>query len=453
LVTAVLVLATALALGAAGCGGGGSSSSTEGDDDRQVVRFQRPTEPGPDPFTRPADRSGPTTVTVTVERTGQGPYGGTGSDLVCDRELLIRSLRARPDRLRAWALVRHLSPTYRAVATYIRSLRPVTLTRDTRITNHSFVGGQAIAFQSILQAGTAVLVDEKGIPVARCRCGNPLLEPIYIPEAICLSCPPQYEPPPPCQPYGNCWRRYPDPPPIIDVFEPETTPTTTAEPPAVTEPPPAVTEPPPATTEPPPPPPPPPATTEPPPPPASTEAPPPPPPPTENPSAAFSPSSGPRGVPLTFQVLGFAPNAALNLTLTWPDGTVEQFTLNADASGQAQRSFQGFSNNPLRHIHRRGREPVHRRPGSGAVPARRLDADAPITLRGRSGCGTQPLKNGTKRASRGAPKTRSRPFQWTRPALPRRPKEFHTQLLRAQPSVKVSRGASPAADRSLARRS
>jgi hypothetical protein len=90
--------------------------------------------------------------------------------------------------------------------------------------------------------------------------------------------------------------------------------------------------------------PPPPVTTEAAPPPVTTEAPPPL--PAESPSASFSPSSGPRGVPLTFAVSGFAPNSTLQLTLTWPDGTVEHFTMDTDASGGAQRGFQGYSNNP-----------------------------------------------------------------------------------------------------------
>jgi hypothetical protein len=131
----------------------------------QTVRFQAPTDNGPDPFTAPAERRG----AKRVEVTGSGPFGGTGSDLVCDRELLIRSLVARPDRLREWARVLGLTPSTRVVASYIRKLRPATLTRDTRVTNHSFVDGRAVAFQSILQAGTAVLVDKDGVPVARCR--------------------------------------------------------------------------------------------------------------------------------------------------------------------------------------------------------------------------------------------------------------------------------------------
>ena len=210
-----------------------------GDDDAepaadkgQIVRFQKPTDDGPDPFTKPADVRGEDMVDV-----GSGPFGGTGSNLVCDRELLIRSLRARPDRLREWARVLKIDPTYSAVARYIRKLRPVTLTQDTRVTNHSFVNGKAVGFQSILQAGTAVLVDKDGKPVARCRCGNPLLEPVDIETARCYGCPPRYKPRPPCDYYdyddadydryddtdyertydpadyrGKCYEPYPDPP-------------------------------------------------------------------------------------------------------------------------------------------------------------------------------------------------------------------------------------------------
>ena len=169
----------------------------------QTVRFQEPTDDGPDPFTKPADGHGGDRV-----RVGSGPFGGTGSDLVCDRELLIDSLAARPDRLREWARVLGLRQDQRRVAAYIRRLRPVTLTRDTRVTNHSFVDGRAVAFQSILQAGTAVLVDKDGVPVARCRCGNPLLEPVFIEEAECFGCPPDYRPPPPCEYYDYDDREY-----------------------------------------------------------------------------------------------------------------------------------------------------------------------------------------------------------------------------------------------------
>lgn len=218
----------------------------------QTVRFQKPTEAGPDPFTKPADVHGSQRVQV-----GSGPFGGTGSDLVCNRELLIRSLKARPDRLREWARVVGVEPSYAAVARYIRRLRPVTLTRDTRVTNHSFVDGRAVPFQAILQAGTAVLVDKDGTPVARCRCGNPLTKPVFYSQATCNGCPPHYRPPRPCryhdyndseyrqqgddyfkQTYnpndyrGACYRPYLNPPKVALRVRPPPEPTLEPAPPA-----------------------------------------------------------------------------------------------------------------------------------------------------------------------------------------------------------------------------
>lgn len=282
----------------------------------QTVRFQDPTDTGPDPFTKPADRHGGDRV-----RVGSGPFGGTGSDLVCDRELLIDSLAARPDRLREWARVLGLRQDLRTVAAYIRKLRPVTLTRDTRVTNHSFVDGRAVAFQSILQAGTAVLVDKDGVPVARCRCGNPLLKPIFIPEATCYGCPPNYEPPPPCEyydyddveynRYGDAyWKRtyvrrdfvdvcyfpYPDPPRVNR--RPGYTPRRT-------------------------------------------------PPPTQqatNPSASFSPASGTADDTYTLYASGFRPGVTLNVRLTRPDGVGQSYSITTDGSGSGSYTFPRVSN-------------------------------------------------------------------------------------------------------------
>lgn len=245
----------------------------------QTVRFQQPVDVGPDPFIdKPADRKGRKKVKITPSSTevGAGPFGGTGSDLVCDRDLLIESLKARPDRLAEWARVLGVEPTIKAVGEYIVKLHPVTLTRDTRVTNHSFVNGRAVGFQSILAAGTAVLVDDYGNPVVRCRCGNPLLKPIFIPEAVCLACPPRYQPPPAC-PYteettyrrrwypdryysnasydeifirrftSDCYAAYPDPPrvTITDIYNPKFRPRRPARTPR-----PQVTAPPSATTPP-----------------------------------------------------------------------------------------------------------------------------------------------------------------------------------------------------------
>jgi hypothetical protein len=257
----------------------------------QTVRFQSPTETGTDPFTKPADVKGKKKVEV-----GSGPFGGTGSDLVCDRELLIRSLKARPDRLREWARVRGVEPTYTAVARYIRKLKPTTLIVDTRVTNYNYVNGRAVGYQAILQAGTAVLVDDSGKVVARCRCGNPLTEPLYIPEATCYGCPPNYTPPKPC--YGKrCYEPYPDPPPTCCQ---KTTPTTPKEPTGGTSTTPSG---------------------------------------AENPNASWNRSSGTTGDQYVFSISGFAPNTAIAFTLTRPGGGTENYTITTDSNGNGSHVF------------------------------------------------------------------------------------------------------------------
>jgi hypothetical protein len=141
-----------------------------------------------------------------------------------------------------------------------------------------------------------------------------------------------------------------------------------------------------------------------------------------------------------------------------PARDVEHLTMDTDASGGAQRGFQGYSNNPsgtytaVAVNPATGAQaqagPVPARGPGGATPARggpspsgtgRACSSTP-TRRPRSSApySPTPAPTGTRhrrRASRarGAPELAR--LQWTRPALPRRPKEFHTQLLRAQPSV------------------
>ena len=53
----------------------------------------------------------------------------------------------------------------------------MVLRSDTAVTNHGFSNGRATTIPAVLQAGTAVLVDEYGIPRVKCYCGNPLTEP------------------------------------------------------------------------------------------------------------------------------------------------------------------------------------------------------------------------------------------------------------------------------------
>lgn len=87
-----------------------------------------------------------------------------------------RAVPAAPEKNRAFASVQKIEPS--AVPECLRSLTPVQLRMGTRVTNHGFRDGKVTAYQAVLQAGTAVLVDDRGVPRVRCACGNPLLPPV-----------------------------------------------------------------------------------------------------------------------------------------------------------------------------------------------------------------------------------------------------------------------------------
>lgn len=160
------------------------SDSGEADAPREIL-LESAADAGPDPFTPAVDPPAPADAAVLVNATPQSGvtpaagaplYGGSGDDRVCDREAMIAFLTANPSQGRAWAGVAGVP--YADLASYIRSLTPTVLLYDTRVTNHGFSGGRATPRQSVLQAGTAVLVDPSGQPVAKCKCGNPLRPPI-----------------------------------------------------------------------------------------------------------------------------------------------------------------------------------------------------------------------------------------------------------------------------------
>jgi hypothetical protein len=147
--------------------------------------------PGQDPF------SGTVVVGNPPGATSQTPSGATGGDVptipgdtpalyggsrnedVCDRQKLVTFLQQNPDKAAAWAGVLNISVA--DIPTYVDNLTPMQLRADTRVTNHGFVNGHATTLQSVLQAGTAVLVDDQGRPRVKCGCGNPLLDPVATP--------------------------------------------------------------------------------------------------------------------------------------------------------------------------------------------------------------------------------------------------------------------------------
>ena len=207
---AVIGAAVALAVG-------GSTTSAKG----TTVRFLSPFADQPNAFTPSAAVRWHATIKWS------GPFGGTGSNSVCDRDLLIHYLTIRPDRLRAWAQVEGVAPNQLAVSKFVHSLEPATLVRDTRVTDYSYLNGRAYGFQVILQAGTAVLVDARGNIRARCQCGNPLAYPVLYAVESCLGCSAGYSLPL----SGASYAIYPDPPPING---PTTTLTVTPPPPPTT---------------------------------------------------------------------------------------------------------------------------------------------------------------------------------------------------------------------------
>ncbi|OPG04222.1 hypothetical protein B1R27_26055, partial [Streptomyces sp. GKU 895] len=181
--TFVTSCALSAALIVAGCAGGNdTSASTSGELFLQPVAAQ-----GPDPFT--ASTATATATPAPVTRTQQpqpsrqpgvrsvsgatpGLYGGTARTGSCDVNRQIAHLSADPAKERAFAQVAGVAQA--SVPAYLRSLTSVVLRADTRVTDHGYRAGRATSFPAVLQSGTAVLVDNRGVPRVRCACGNPL---------------------------------------------------------------------------------------------------------------------------------------------------------------------------------------------------------------------------------------------------------------------------------------
>ncbi|MFD9356890.1 DUF6777 domain-containing protein [Streptomyces sp. NPDC060031] len=178
---------TALGLFAAACGATGDDGQTKGPAaETQELHLQPVAAAGPDPFTpSSATRESAPVQPPLPNATGQGIrtvnaatpglYGGTHRLGSCDVEQQVRALTDDDAKARAFAEASNVEQG--KIPDFLRGLTPVVLRADTRVTNHGFSGGRANSFQSVLQAGTAVLVDGHGMPRVRCACGNPLLAP------------------------------------------------------------------------------------------------------------------------------------------------------------------------------------------------------------------------------------------------------------------------------------
>lgn len=153
------------------------------------IFLQNASAAGPDPFT-PSTAGEPGTAvtpsvtpnessapggTLKVSGAHPGLYTGRQNEAACDVEKQITYLTLDPDRGKAFADT--LRVRQQDLASHLRSLTPVQLNWDTRVTSHGFKDGKVTDYQAILQAGTPVMVDDHGVPVVRCTCGNPLSAP------------------------------------------------------------------------------------------------------------------------------------------------------------------------------------------------------------------------------------------------------------------------------------
>lgn len=178
-------LLAALCLFTAGCGGSEEKRGTAGSES-QEVHLQPVASAGPAPFTASSATAESAPVQPPLpNQTGQGIrtvnaatpglYGGTQRFGSCDVEQQVRYLTADAAKARAFAEASDIEQA--KIPDFLRGLTPVVLRADTRVTSHGFRDGAADSFQSVLQAGTAVLIDEHGMPRVRCACGNPLQSP------------------------------------------------------------------------------------------------------------------------------------------------------------------------------------------------------------------------------------------------------------------------------------
>ncbi|MFD5595487.1 DUF6777 domain-containing protein [Streptomyces griseorubiginosus] len=185
LIAAAGVAAVVLAVVFTRSGGGSGTAGGKGE-----IFLQAAGKTGPEPFTEstakdssippvsasPAGSSEQANAVRGVDGSAPGLYGGTRNVSSCDVEKQVKALQADPAKNGAFAAVAGVRPS--EVPAFLRGLTPVQLRMDTRVTNHGYRDGAATSYQAVLQAGTAVLVDDRGVPRTRCACGNPLTPPI-----------------------------------------------------------------------------------------------------------------------------------------------------------------------------------------------------------------------------------------------------------------------------------
>jgi hypothetical protein len=103
-----------------------------------------------------------------------GLYGGSKQPTICDVAKLERFLTDPRNHKKALAWAGVLNIGTDEIPEYLDRLTPVLLRHDTLVRNHDYKKEKAVPYNSLLQAGISILVDEQGLPAVKCSCGNPL---------------------------------------------------------------------------------------------------------------------------------------------------------------------------------------------------------------------------------------------------------------------------------------
>lgn len=152
----------------------------------RTVVLLGPDERGGEPFGPSLVVDGGITPTATLDPAARrnpvgdqdGLYFDAMSTSSCNRRALDALLKNNHDLAGAWGSA--LGTTGADAPAYLATLTPVRLRADTRVTAFSYADGEARPYRAILQAGTAVLIDNRGLPTVDCANSSPLAAPTSL---------------------------------------------------------------------------------------------------------------------------------------------------------------------------------------------------------------------------------------------------------------------------------
>jgi hypothetical protein len=113
---------------------------------------------------------------TTAKGDAPGLYAGQRDVPSCKTDQLVSFLQGNPSKASAWASAIKIDPSQ--IKDFVATLTPALTRVDTRVTEFEFGNNnKPLPKQTILQAGTAVLLDRTAFPRVRCIAGDPLAEP------------------------------------------------------------------------------------------------------------------------------------------------------------------------------------------------------------------------------------------------------------------------------------